>query len=123
MSPTPFLNDALIRSALTQKIAALETSTRRNPSQSQVNQLNDLTQTYHGILATPKMQPETALGVLSKIAPPSPEQLNSAGDDAQLANVDLQNVLQKQQQLIQMLSNVSKMIHDSAMNTIRKIGG
>jgi hypothetical protein len=49
--------------------------------------------------------------------------LLSVGDDAQLANVDLQNVLQKQQQALQMLSNVSKMLHDNAMTIIRKIGG
>lgn len=47
---TPFLNDALVRSTLTRKIAALETSTQRGPSKSQVKQLNDLTGTYHGIL-------------------------------------------------------------------------
>jgi hypothetical protein len=49
--------------------------------------------------------------------------LASIGDDAQLANVDLQNVLQKQQQTLQMMSNISKMIHDTAMAIIRKIGG
>jgi hypothetical protein len=49
--------------------------------------------------------------------------LLSVGDDAQLANVDLQNVMQKQQQALQMLSNVSKMLHDNAMTIIRKIGG
>jgi hypothetical protein len=50
------------------------------------------------------------------------QKLASVGDDAQLANIDLQNVLQKQQQLIQMLSNVSKMLSDTAMAVIRKIG-
>ena len=50
-------------------------------------------------------------------------QLNSVGDDAQLANVDLQNVLQKQQQTLQMMSNISKMLHDTAMSVIRKLGG
>jgi hypothetical protein len=48
--------------------------------------------------------------------------LETVGEDAQLAKVDLQNTLQKQQQLIQMLSNVSKMLHDTATSTIRKIG-
>lgn len=48
--------------------------------------------------------------------------LNGLGDDAQLANVDLQNVLQKQQQTLQMLSNISKLMHDTAMSVIRKIG-
>jgi len=51
------------------------------------------------------------------------DKLNIVGDDAQLANVDLQNVLQKQQQLLQMLSNISKLLSDTAMATIRKIGG
>ena len=50
------------------------------------------------------------------------EQLSSVGDDAQLANVDLQNNLQKQQQTLQMMSNISKMLHDTAMAIIRKIG-
>jgi len=51
------------------------------------------------------------------------EKLNSIGDDAQLANVDLQNILQKQQQTLQMMSNISKMLYDTAMSVIRKIGG
>jgi len=51
------------------------------------------------------------------------EKMNSVGDDAQLANVELQNILQKQQQALQMMSNISKMMHDTAMATIRKIGG
>jgi hypothetical protein len=51
------------------------------------------------------------------------EELNSIGDDAQLANVDLQNMLQKQQQTLQMMSNISKMVHDSAMSVIRKLAG
>ena len=50
------------------------------------------------------------------------DKLNSVGDDAQLANIDLQNVLQKQQQLVQMISNISKLLSDTAMNVIRKIG-
>lgn len=51
------------------------------------------------------------------------ERLNTIGDDAQLANVDLQNMLQKQQQILQMMSNISKASHDTAMSIIRKIGG
>jgi hypothetical protein len=49
--------------------------------------------------------------------------LNTIGDDAQLANVDLQNWLQKQQQTLQMMSTISKQLHDTAMSIIRKIGG
>ena len=48
--------------------------------------------------------------------------LSSADDDQQLANIDLQKALQKQQQTLQTLSNVSKMLHDTAMGIIRKIG-
>jgi hypothetical protein len=48
---------------------------------------------------------------------------DALGDDAQLANVDLQNILQKQQQVLQMLSNISKMLNDTALAVIRKIGG
>ena len=51
------------------------------------------------------------------------EQLSSVGDDAQLANVDLQNILQKQQQTVQLMSNISKMLHDTGMAIVRKIGG
>ena len=48
---------------------------------------------------------------------------NSVGDDAQLANVDMQSALQKQQQTIQMMSNIIKLMKDTAMSVIRKIGG
>lgn len=51
------------------------------------------------------------------------EQLQTVGDDAQLANIDLQDALQKQQHLMQMMSNISKVLHDTAMAVIRKLGG
>ena len=47
----------------------------------------------------------------------------SVGDDAQLANADMQNKLQKQQQTLQMVSKISKMMRDTAMSVIRKMGG
>ena len=50
------------------------------------------------------------------------DELSSIGEDAQLANIDLQNALQKQQQTLQTMSNVSKLLHDTAMAVIRKIG-
>jgi len=49
--------------------------------------------------------------------------LQTVGEDAQLANVDLQDSLQKRQQTLQTLSNISKSLHDTAMAVIRKIGG
>jgi hypothetical protein len=51
------------------------------------------------------------------------EKLNGLGDDAQLANVDLQNILQKQQKTLQMMSNISKMLFDTSSSVIRKMGG
>lgn len=39
-----------------------------------------------------------------------------------LANHDQQLHLQKQQQTVQMLSTVSKVLHDTALAVIRKIG-
>ena len=51
------------------------------------------------------------------------EKLSTIGDDAQLANIDMQNWLQKQQQTLQQMSNVSKLLHDSAMAIVRKVGG
>jgi len=50
-------------------------------------------------------------------------QLPTACGDDQLANVDMQNMLQKQQQTMQMMSQISKMLNDTAMAVIRKIGG
>lgn len=50
------------------------------------------------------------------------DKLSEIGDDSQLANIDLQNMMQKQQQTMQMMSNVSKVLHDTAMAVIRKIG-
>ncbi len=50
------------------------------------------------------------------------QELQTVGDDAELANIELQNMLQKQQQTMQMMSNSSKRLHDTAMAVIRKMG-
>jgi hypothetical protein len=51
------------------------------------------------------------------------DQVTSAGgDDAQLAQIDLQNMVQKQQSLLQMMSTKSKQLFDTAMSVIRKMG-
>ena len=49
------------------------------------------------------------------------KEVTTADDDAQLANIDLQNTLQKVQQLLQMMSNISKQLHDTAMAVIRNL--
>ncbi len=78
-------------------------------------------------MATPKKPSQRAVTSLSKKVTKGRRDSTrivggTAEDDAQLANVDLQNTLQKQQQTLQMLSNISKMQHDNAMTIIRKIG-
>jgi predicted ribosomally synthesized peptide with nif11-like leader len=45
-----------------------------------------------------------------------------AGGGGAFVNIDLQNSLQKQQQTLQMLSNVSRLIHDTTQAVIRRIG-
>jgi hypothetical protein len=49
------------------------------------------------------------------------DKLNAVGHDAQLANIDLQNVLQKQSQFVEMLSQISKLLNESAMDVIRNM--
>ena len=63
-----------------------------------------------------------ALGAVDSHIKGLEDKLNSFGDDAQLANIDLQNTLQKQQQALQMISNIGKQVHDTALSLIRKIG-
>ena len=48
-------------------------------------------------------------------------QLKAVDDDAQMANIELQNALEKQQQMMQTMSNVSKALHDTAMAVIRNM--
>jgi hypothetical protein len=51
------------------------------------------------------------------------EALETVGDDAQLANVDMQNMLQKQQQTLDMLKIITKLLNDTALSVIRKMAG
>ena len=50
-----------------------------------------------------------------------PSQTGEKEDE--LANVDLRQAMQRQQQLEQVLAHVSKQLHDVALTVIRKIGG
>jgi Mg2+ and Co2+ transporter CorA len=47
------------------------------------------------------------------------DNVNSLGDDAQMQQIDLQDALQKNQQTLQMMSNLLKVLHDTAMAVIR----
>lgn len=49
------------------------------------------------------------------------ERFQQAGDDAQLANIDLQNELQKEARAFQTLSNALKILHDTAKASIRNL--
>ena len=70
-----------------------------------------------------KLDPENATkSQLKNYLQDLENQLQTVGDDAQLANIDLQIMIQKQQQLVQMLSNISKILYDTASAVIRKIG-
>ncbi len=46
---------------------------------------------------------------------------NTAEENEESANVDLQNALQKQQRTQQMMSNISKILHDTAKSVIRNM--
>jgi hypothetical protein len=50
-----------------------------------------------------------------------PDTSNPAGDDAQLTNMDLQNALQKQQQAVQLLSNILNAMSDSQSGIIKNL--
>lgn len=89
-----------------------------NQMKKQIREALAQARAVQATLETPRLQSEMETHVTEL-----EENLNEAGDDAQLANVDLQNVLQKQQQTLQMMSNISKMLYDTAMSVIRKIGG
>ena len=49
--------------------------------------------------------------------------VNDIGGNADAANLDLQNLAQKQTQFVSVQSNLSKMVHDTAMSEIRNISG
>ena len=51
------------------------------------------------------------------------DRLNGIGDDIQRTNVDLQSMLQRQQDIMENMLNVSKLSYEATMAIIRKIGG
>lgn len=50
-------------------------------------------------------------------------QTEDAGDDIQMLQMRLQEAMQNRQQYMQMMSNLSKMMHDTIMSIIRNMGG
>ncbi len=59
---------------------------------------------------------------LQKLLDSWEEELQGVGEDGQMGNIDMQNMLEKQQETMQMMSKISKMLHDTTMAIIRKIG-
>jgi hypothetical protein len=47
------------------------------------------------------------------------QDLQSVGDDSQLSRIDMQNFMQRQQQTLTLLSNLSKQIHTTSMAVVR----
>jgi hypothetical protein len=47
--------------------------------------------------------------------------IENTGDDQLLVNIDLQNILQKQQQVLQTMSNVMKTMHDTTKSIIQNL--
>jgi len=50
------------------------------------------------------------------------QNLSSVGDNAQMANMDLQNTRQKTEQFLQMISNIAKLLTDTMNSILKNIG-
>ena len=87
------------------------------PAEMAVKVVEDSAEVVHFILPSPPV--ELSEEELKQVAGGT----GTCGDDAQLANVDMQNILQKQQQTMQMMSTISKSTYDTMMSVIRKMGG
>lgn len=48
--------------------------------------------------------------------------LSTSSDDMQIAQLELQGMTQRQQQVLNALSNLSKVLHETSMSILRKIG-
>lgn len=86
-----------------------------------------LSESYQEASRDLKRHTEKASAARTRASPVTPGAKSSSraatGEDSQLANLELQDALQKQQQAVQTLSNLSKSMHDTAKAIIHKIGG
>ena len=83
-------------------------------------ELRALSETVEGLSRETVRAAELAKVLAAALA--ALEAVDDTGDE-QLADIDLQNILQKQQETLQLMSNISKMLYDTAAAVIRKIGG
>jgi len=63
----------------------------------------------------------TSLGSLNSYMEMWEQKLSSMEEEEQLENLDLQNMLKKQQELLQLMANVSKLCHDTASSIIKRM--
>lgn len=88
------------------------------------SQLNDATEAMNGMNSsassntTEGQQYSNAKTEVSNLQ----NQLDTAGDDTQMMQLRLQNLMQQQQQLIQGVSSMSKSLNDTSMSILRHIG-
>lgn len=75
-------------------------------------------ETKQGRLTSQNQARLLATAMAQRLRSPALRKLNNN----ELATIDLQNALQKQQQTLQTMGNISKMLHDTAMAVIRKTG-
>jgi hypothetical protein len=82
--------------------------------------------TSEGGIPTPKEPEDDGLAVdvkgLEDYIKDLDNQLNTVGDDSQMAQLELQDMTQRQQKTLQTLSNLAKVFHETSMAIIRKIG-
>jgi len=87
-----------------------DSTTRSDSSQYGESDLEFISR-HAGQVDTKILSLQTGLSVLE-------DKLDTIGDDAQLANLDLQNALQKQQQSLQTLSSITKSMHGTKLTAI-----
>jgi hypothetical protein len=108
----------VLREAYSDQISALQAAVRkataRDEKQRRVRE--DIDSLRDQLLATTdqrrKRELEGAIENMESV-------LETVGDDAQLANIDLQNALQKVQQLLQAMSNIAKQLNAALLSVVR----
>jgi hypothetical protein len=76
----------------------------------------------------PRVRPAVASGEITRVEELDAHiadlqnMLASTGADMQISQLELQNMMQRQQQVMNVLSNLSKALHETSMAIIRKIG-
>ncbi len=104
-------------------MASHDTSLRQMPGmRASLGVFQDSTVILRG--ATPDAAAVTnSFQSLDKLVIAMEQSLKPIGDAAQLSDIDLQEAIKQQQQTLQTISNVSKMMHDTAMAAIRNTRG